>query len=160
MVVGESSFKEYLKLASIILFITAIAFFLANGDMVEFLRWFMGTFFLVFACFKFIGYEVFVVMFRGYDILAKKYRPYPYMYPFIELFLGILYILDLGPNFRDLFTIVLMSIGAYGVYEQNKKRNPIKCACLGNVIKLPLSTVSLIEDVGMGVMALAMLVLA
>jgi hypothetical protein len=44
------------------------------------------------------------------------------------------------------------------VAQELKRRAGIHCACLGNVIKLPLSTVSLVEDIGMGLMAAAMLV--
>jgi hypothetical protein len=50
-----------------------------------------------------------------------------------------------------------MGVGTIGVYQEIKKRSGVHRACLGNVIKLPLSTVSLIEDVGMGLMAMFML---
>lgn len=160
MIAGEHSKKEIIKFAVVILAIASTAF-LANwsGGLENYLRWFMAIFFLVFAGFKFLGYEMFVVMFRGYDILAKKYRPYAYAYPFIEFILGVLYFLDLVPVARELLTIIIMAIGTKGVWQEVKKRSGVHCACLGNIIKLPLSTVSLVEDVGMGLMALVMLVI-
>jgi hypothetical protein len=112
---------------------------------------------VVFATFKLIGYQMFALMFVGYDIIAKRLKPYAYAYPFIELGLGVLYLANLMPAARDIITVIVMAIGAIGVFQEIKKRRGIHCACLGNIIKLPLSTVSLIEDVGMGLMAVLML---
>ncbi len=130
-----------------------------TGGVENYLRWFMGIFFLVFAGFKFIGYEMFIEMFAGYDIVAKKYRKYAYIYPFIELALGVTCVLNMAPITREIAVIIVMGVSSVGVWREVKKRSGVHCACLGNVIKLPLSTVSLIEDVGMGLMAIAMLVL-
>lgn len=161
MVEGESSPKEYIKFAAVVVAITVIAWFLASnygaGGWTEYLRWFMGVFFLVFAGFKFIGYRMFALMFAGYDVVAKRFRAYAYAYPFIELGLAILYLGDLVPVGRDVATVIIMGIGSVGVFQEIKKRSGIHCACLGNVIKLPLSTVSLVEDIGMGLMAFVML---
>lgn len=160
MVEGEGTAKEYLKFAGVILTILIISIALNGGfgPWDEFLRWFMGVFFVVFAGFKFAGYKMFALMFAGYDIVAKRFKAYSYAYPFIELGLGLLYLLDLIPVSRDIAAIVVMGIGSVGVVQEIKKRSGIHCACLGNIIKLPLSTVSLVEDVGMGLMALLMLI--
>jgi hypothetical protein len=157
MVAGESSAKEYTKLALILLAIAFTAWSLHSGGWSDYLRLFMGVFFLVFASFKLIGFTMFAMMFAGYDIIAKKFRPYAYAYPFIELLLAFLYLVDMVPVLRDLLTLIVMSVGTIGVAQEIKKRSGIHCACLGNIIKLPLSTVSLVEDVGMGLMALVML---
>ncbi len=161
MIEGESSPKEYLKLAGVILGITLVAWWLTRnygaGGWMEFMRWFMGVFFLVFSAFKFIGYNMFTIMFAGYDVIAKRFKLYSYAYPFIELGLAVLYLADLWPAGRDLATLAIMGIGSVGVLQEVRRRSGVHCACLGNVIKLPLSTVSLAEDVGMGLMALTML---
>lgn len=163
MISAESSVKEYAKFALVIAAITVVScvLFLQFGEtgLQSYLRWFMGVFFIVFATFKFIGYEMFAVMYAGYDIVAKRFRPYAYAYPFIELGLGLLYVFNVMPNWRDLLTLIIMAVGSVGVSQEIKKRSSIHCACLGNVIKLPLSTVSLVEDVGMGLMALVMLIM-
>lgn len=121
------------------------------------MRWFMGGFFLVFGSFKLIGYENFVQMFPQYDVISQRYPIYKYLYPFIEVWLGVAYILDLVPYFRDAFTLAIMLIGAYGVAKGLAKRGNFHCACLGGIIKLPLSTVTLVEDLVMAVMAALML---
>jgi hypothetical protein len=163
MVEGESSPKEYLKFVLVILTITFISLLFNNkygtSSPMEYMRWFMGVFFLVFASFKLIGYQMFALMFAGYDIVAKRFKLYAYLYPFIELGLAILYLTNALPTTRDVLTVIIMGVGSIGVFQEIKKRSGIHCACLGNVIKLPLSTVSLVEDVGMGLMALTILLL-
>lgn len=163
MVEGESSTTEYLKFTAVIAVITAAAFILnvlyGSGGWQEYLRWFMGVFFVVFAGFKFVGYKMFAMMFAGYDVIAKRFKAYAYAYPFVELALGIMYLADIAPIPRDIATVLIMGIGSIGVVQEIKKRSGIHCACLGNVIKLPLSTVSLVEDVGMGAMAAVMLLI-
>lgn len=118
------------------------------------MRWFMGGFFLVFGSFKLIGYEMFVHMFPRYDIIGRRYKLYNYLYPFIEISLGVAYVLDVAPLLRDTVTLLIMSVGAYGVAKGLAQRGTsFHCACLGGVIKLPLSTVTLVEDIVMAVMA-------
>ena len=162
MVEGESSPLEYLKFALVILAITLISFWLAQSSgeptVANWLRWFMGVFFVVFASFKLIGYRLFVMMFVGYDIIAQRLKSYANLYPFIELGLGALYLFNLLAPWRDVATLVIMVVGSIGVFQEIRRRRGIHCACLGNVIKLPLSTVSLVEDVGMALMAVLMLI--
>lgn len=164
MVHSESSPKEYIKLGVVIAAIISVSFLLhsnfGDGGWMEFLRWFMGVFFVVFAAFKLVGYRMFAMMFAGYDVVAKRFKFYAYLYPFIELGLGVLYLANISPVARDVATLIIMSVSVIGVIQELKKRSGIHCACLGNVIKLPLSTVSFIEDAGMGVMALVMLLVA
>jgi len=158
---GEHSPIEIVKFVAVIGGIFLVSLVLTNtygpASLEGWSRWFMGVFFFVFASFKLIGYQMFALMFAGYDIVAKRIKAYAYAYPFIELGLAILYLGDITPSARDLLTVIIMGVGSIGVVQEIKKRSGIHCACLGNVIKLPLSTVSLIEDVGMGLMALGML---
>src|SRR5688572_9411606 len=52
---------------------------------------FMALFFMTFAAFKFINREEFAITYRTYDIIAGKFRPWAYAFPFIEAFLGLAY---------------------------------------------------------------------
>ena len=162
MVSAASNLKEYVKFTLVILgiFIVSIYLNLLFGtDAVDWRRYFMGTFFVVFAIFKFVGYQMFVEMFAGYDIVAKRAKIYSYLYPFIELGLGVLYLFNMLPVGRDLLTLIFMGVGSIGVIQEiYHRRSGVYCACLGNVIKLPLSTVSLVEDVAMALMATLMLI--
>lgn len=163
MVPAETNQREWFKLGGVyaVIFICAtIMAFVLGFDLQIWLEWFMGGFLIIFGSFKLIGYEMFVMMFPEYDPIASRSKAYTMVYPFIELFLGFLYVSNLLPVFRDLVTLVIFGIGAWGVlkYTNLHKDNPIQCACLGNVIKLPLSTVTLIEDVLMAGLSVIMLI--
>ena len=161
MVKSESSLKEYAKFGLVIWFIFLASLWPTYVDGLaspeEWMRYFMGFFLSTFAVFKLIGYDMFPVMFAQYDIVAKRSRFYAQTYPFIELGLGMLYLLGQGGRTRDTLMLIIAAIGSVGVWRAIAARKGVHCACLGNVIKLPLSTVALVEDLSMGVMALLML---
>jgi small basic protein len=117
---------------------------------------FMGFFLVVFALLKLFDLRGFADGFQMYDLLAKHFRPYALLYPFLELALGLAYLAFWQPVTVYLATIVLLGFGALGVISALRKNLDVHCACMGTALKVPLSTVALVEDVGMAVMALAM----
>jgi len=159
---SESSGLEYLKFYGVIAAILVVSGWLYGESEVsgveEYLRHLMGVFLVVFGGFKLAGYKMFTMMFAGYDLIAKKSRVYAQAYPFIELTLGLVYLLDWLPVLRDWLALAIFGVGTIGVFQEiYHRRSGVYCACLGNVIKLPLSTVSLVEDAAMVVMALFMI---
>lgn len=163
MVHATSNRQEWLKLGgvyAVIMICATIMSYVLGFDLQIWLEWFMGGFFIIFGSFKLIGYEMFVMLFPQYDPIAARSKVYTMMYPFIELFLGFLYVANLLPIFRDVLTLFIFGIGAWGVLQYTKKNQgeAIHCACLGNVIKLPLSTVTLIEDVLMAALSVIMII--
>lgn len=158
----DESPREYKKLAAVFGGILVMSLFLAwaRGFALErFLSDFMAVFFITFAAFKLYAIDDFVAAFRGYDIIAKRLRPYAYAYPFIEGLLGLLYLLLNNSFSLNLVTIVFTGVSAIGVMQELKNKSNIMCACLGTIIKLPLSKVSLIENLSMFVMAVIMILL-
>lgn len=126
-------------------------------------RWmqnFMGFFLVVFSMFKLFDLSGFADGFQMYDLLAKPFRPYAYIYPFIELALGLSYLAQLAPAITYSVTIVVMLWGAAGVFRALLKGLDLECACMGTILKVPLSTVALLEDLGMAAMAGAMLLMS
>ena len=121
---------------------------------------FMGFFLVVFSMFKFFNLEGFADGFQMYDLLAKPFRPYAYVYPFLELGLGLGYLSRWQPAWIYGATVVLMVFGALGVLRALAKGLDIECACMGTVLNVPLSTVALLEDLGMAVMAGGMFLMA
>lgn len=117
---------------------------------------FMGFFLTVFALLKLFDLPGFADGFQMYDLLARRVRPYAYVYPFLELTLGLAYLAFWQPVTVYILTIVLLGFGALGVISALRRGLDIQCACMGNVLKVPLSTVALLEDLGMALMALAM----
>jgi hypothetical protein len=118
---------------------------------------FMGFFLVVFSMFKFFDMEGFADGFQMYDLLAKRFRPYAYIYPFIELGLGLGYLSHRQPKLIYGATVIVLAFGSIGVVRALLKGLDIECACMGTVLHVPLSTVALIEDLGMAVMGAAML---
>ena len=67
------------------------------------------------------------------------------------------YLTHFNPLLTYWLTIGIMGFSAVGVIQAVASKTQIQCACLGTVFKLPMSTVTIIEDVGMVIMAAAML---
>ena len=120
---------------------------------------FMGGFFVLFSLFKMIDVKGFAEGYSTYDIVAKRSEIYAKTYPFIELALGLLYLIGIAPVATNILTLVLMSVGSIGVIQALRQKRTIQCACLGTALKLPMTKVTLAEDVGMGLMAFIMLFL-
>jgi len=117
---------------------------------------FMGLFLVIFAMLKLFNLSAFADGFQMYDLLAKPFRPYAFLYPFIELALGLGYLAGWRPALLYPVTVVVMVFGALGVMRSLMAGLDLQCACMGNILKVPLSTVSLSEDLGMAAMAAAM----
>ena len=122
-----------------------------------FMRVFMAGFFLTFSFFKMLDLKGFATSYAMYDIIAKKFNSWGYIYAFLELGLGIAFILGIVPIAVNAFTAVLMSVSLIGVLQSVLNKKKIQCACLGAVFNLPMSTVTIIEDALMIVMSIAML---
>jgi hypothetical protein len=120
---------------------------------------FMGFFLVVFSMFKFFDMPGFADGFQMYDLLAKPFRPYAYVYPFIELGLGLGYLSHWQPTIVYMATLIVMLWGALGVIRALIKGLNINCACMGTILKVPLSTVALLEDLSMAAMAGGMLLM-
>lgn len=158
----EESKREYLKLAAVLAAITLTSIFLAwarGFDLERFLSDFMAVFFIVFAGFKFVNLEEFAVTYRGYDMIAQRFPAWGYAFPFIEGALGVTYLIINQSLILNLITMVITGTAAIGVFKELQNKSNIMCACLGTIIKLPLSRVSLVEDVAMFIMAAVMIAL-
>ena len=121
----------------------------ATSGGFQWMRWmqhFMAGFFLVFCFFKLLDLRAFVDSYASYDIIAKRWKHWGYVYGFIELGLGIAYLIGFNPLVTNLITFVVMSVSIVGVLQSVLKKRKIRCACLGAVFNLPMSTVTVIED--------------
>ena len=115
---------------------------------------FMGLYFVVFSFFKMLNLNGFAESFRMYDLLASRSRLYAYVYPFIELVLGCLYLRNFSAYVVNMCSFLLMSFSSLGVLMALLQKRKIACACLGTFFNLPMSFVSLLEDLLMSSMAL------
>ena len=72
--------------------------------------------------------------------------------------LGVAYVTGFVPFATNLATLLVMSVSSVGVIQCLVNKRKIRCACLGTVFNLPMSTVTLVEDGLMIVMAAVALV--
>lgn len=114
---------------------------------------FMGYFFIFLSLFKFFDLRGFVDGFETYDLVTKHLRFYGYIYPFIEFGLGLGYLAQIYLLPLNWITLIVMLLSGIGVLKSLLSGQKIKCACLGTVLNVPLSSVSLLENFGMGIMA-------
>ncbi|MDO6413264.1 glutaredoxin [Sphingomonas sp. BIUV-7] len=122
-------------------------------------QWFIAFSMCVLAILKLRDIESFSSMFLGYDLLARRWLPYAYLYPFGEALAGLLMI---AGALRWLSIPIALFIGTIGAVSVIKAvyvdKRDLKCACVGGDSNVPLGFLSLTENVMMVVMALVMLV--
>ncbi len=135
----------------------SIAFGFGDGSAHGFMHGFMGIFLVVFALLKVFDLEGFKDGFAMYDLLARRVPAWGYVYPFVELALGLAYLAFLAPAVTYALTILVFAFGAVGVLLAVRKGLDMDCPCMGNILSVPLSTVTLTEDLAMVAMAALML---
>ncbi|HMJ47627.1 MAG TPA: MauE/DoxX family redox-associated membrane protein [Ferruginibacter sp.] len=157
---APSWFTTYRPVLTIAAYLLGITLLIEIPDAFHTDRWmanFMAGFFLVFSFFKLLNLDGFAESYATYDVIAKKLYMWGYMYAFIELGLGISYLLRWNPLITNTITFIIMNISLAGVLQSVLGKKKIQCACLGAVFNLPMSTVTIIEDAIMIGMSFVML---
>lgn len=159
----SSSLKTYLPVFLIFAYITAVTLGVqavsGSFNLIHWMNNFMAGFFLVFSFFKLLDVPAFASGYAGYDIIAKRWNGYGYLYPFIELGLGLAFLIPVCEKWANIATLIVMVISIIGVLQSVLNKRKIQCACLGAVFNLPMSTVTIIEDAVMIIMSAASLLL-
>ena len=157
----EKSKLQELKPLLIILTYISVASILMNYKnwiSSEAMLDFMGLFYIVFSFFKMLDLKGFPESFRMYDPLAKRLPIYGRIYPFIETGLGLMLLMRYEVKIALIITLFVLGITTIGVMKTLADKKSIKCACLGTVLKLPMTEATLIENLIMIVMAVSMLI--
>jgi len=122
------------------------------------LAWFIAFSMAVLALLKLQDVETFSSMFLNYDLLARRWVPYAYIYPYAEAFAGILMIAGVLVWLSAPVALFIGGIGAVSVFKAVYiDKRELKCACVGGASKVPLGFVSLTENLMMIGMAVWML---
>lgn len=124
-----------------------------NGFMLDF----MGLFYIVFSFFKLLDLKGFPESFRMYDPFAKVVPAYGWIYPFIEVVLGLMFLMRFQIDIALIVTLVILGITTFGVTKTLLDKKSIQCACLGTALKLPMTKATFIENAIMIVMAIFMI---
>ncbi len=138
----------------IVIGLIAIASFAAQNWMLAF----MGGFFTVFGAFKLLDVPAFADAYARYDVIAKMWKGWGLVYPFVETALGLAFLFHFHVPLLLWAALVVSVVGAVGVIQANLNKQTIQCACLGTVFQLPMSVVTIVENVGMAAMAAAMII--
>jgi copper chaperone CopZ len=158
--IGEAPTESITSAASFAPLLVAVALIgagsLASGGIDGFMARFMGGFFLVFGGLKLLDLRGFVSAYAMYDLLAARITAYGWVYPFLEVGLGLAYLAVPGEANLHLATLVLMAFSSVGVIRTVTRGEKLKCACMGTAFNLPMTTVTIVEDLGMAAMAAAM----
>ncbi|MEM8846661.1 MAG: heavy metal-associated domain-containing protein [Bacteroidota bacterium] len=142
------------------------AYLLAASFLLNYKDWstseamldFMGLFYIVFSFFKFLDLKGFPESFRMYDPLAKALPAYGWVYPFIELCLGLMFLMRTQISIALWVTVLILGITTIGVTKALLDKKTIRCACLGTALKLPMTEATFIENAVMLIMAVFMLI--
>jgi len=119
---------------------------------------FMGLFYVVFSFFKLLDLKGFPESFKMYDPIAKVIPLYGWVYPFIEVALGVMFLMRIETPIALIITLIVLGITTIGVTKTLLDKKSIQCACLGTALKLPMTKATFIENSIMIVMAIVMLI--
>ncbi|WP_299553309.1 MauE/DoxX family redox-associated membrane protein [Seonamhaeicola sp.] len=137
--------------------ITSVLLNYESWNTDSFMLDFMGLFYIIFSFFKLLDLKGFPQSFRMYDPLAKVMPIYSWIYPFIEVALGLMFLMRIEIPLALVVTLIILGITTIGVTRTLLNKKSIQCACLGTALKLPMTKATFIENSVMIVMALIML---
>lgn len=157
---GETSYKPVIAVFAMTALMAMAASFAVAGTPLTMRagEWFVSLSMCVLALLKLQNVEKFSTMFLNYDLLARRFVPYGYVYPFAEALAGLLMTAGALTWFAAPLALAIGGIGAVSVFKAVYiDRRALKCACVGGDSNVPLGFVSLTENVMMVAMAIWML---
>ncbi|QZH74034.1 MAG: glutaredoxin [Erythrobacter sp.] len=158
---GETSYTPVIALFAMTALMALGAAWVTTGQAVSVLsaEWFVSFSMCALAFLKLRDVEAFSTMFLNYDLLARRWVPYGYIYPFAEGLAGVLMTAKLLPWLSIPVALLIGGIGTVSVFKAVYiDKRELKCACVGGDSNVPLGFVSLSENLFMVGMALWMLV--
>ena len=138
-----TSKKPIVILSSVAMQISADEFLLKN-----FFMSYMGIFFVLFSFLKLLNVSGFSMTFKKYDLISKIIPGFAITYPFIELGLGIIFLAKIESVliYVNLLTLLFMISQSIGISKSLINSEQIQCACMGSAVDLPLSSLTIIEN--------------
>ncbi len=153
---GETSYTPIIAIFATTALMALALSWVAFGTLlsVRTFEWFIALSMTVLAIQKLQDVESFSTMFLNYDLLARRWVRYAYLYPFGEALAGILMLSGALIWLASPVAIIIGGIGAVSVFKAVYiDRRELKCACAGGDTNVPLGFVSLTENLmmlGMG----------
>ena len=154
-----TSYRPVIALFTVTALLALAASYAASGLAltVRSAEWFISFSMSVLALLKLQNVETFSTMFLNYDLLAKRWLPYGYIYPFAEGLAGVLMTAGVLTWLSVPIAFFIGTVGAVSVFKAVYiEKRELKCACVGGASNVPLGFVSLTENVMMIAMAIWM----
>jgi glutaredoxin len=154
-----TSYRPVIALFAMTALMALAASYAVSGDAftLRALQWFIAFSMTVLALLKLQNIETFSAMFLNYDLLARRWVPYSYIYPFAEGLAGVLMIAGALSWLSIPVALFIGSVGAVSVVKAVYiDKRELKCACVGGSSNVPLGFISLTENLMMVAMALWM----
>lgn len=156
----KQKFKTYYPLILIFgmtFLVPLLVLLMQRKDLTSWMPLAMGSTLVVISFFKFLDIAKFAEGFSTYDPLAKLIPSYGYVYPFVELGTGVLFLSGLVLQEAAMATIFFLGVTTLGVLQALRQKRTIQCACLGTIFNLPLTIITVIENTVMIAMSLMIL---
>src|SRR3569623_660082 len=154
-----TSYRPVIALFAVMALLALAASYAATGRAltVRSAEWFISFSMAVLALLKLQNIETFSTMFLNYDLLARRWVPYGYVYPFAEGLAGVLMTAGVLTWLSVPIALFIGTVGAVSVFKAVYiEKRELKCACVGGSSNVPLGFVSLTENVMMIAMAIWM----
>ena len=156
---GATSYRPVIALFTMTALMAMAANYAVTGSIatVRAAEWFIGMSMVVLALLKLQNVESFATMFLNYDLLAKRWVPYSYIYPVAEGIAGVLMVSGALAWLSVPIALFIGTVGAVSVFKAVYiDKRELKCACVGGSSNVPLGFISLTENLMMIAMALWM----
>ena len=153
---GETSYQPVLAIFGVALMLAlAISWYVFETVFtVQAAEWFVSLSMALLAIQKLQDLRSFSTMFLNYDLLARRWVRYGYIYPFGEALAGVLMVAHVLPIISVPVALFIGTVGAVSVFKAvYVDKRELKCACVGGNSNVPLGFVSLTENlfmIGMG----------
>ena len=153
---GETSYQPVLAIFGVAFMLAlAISWYVFETVFtVQAAEWFVSLSMALLAIQKLQDLRSFSTMFLNYDLLARRWVRYGYIYPFGEALAGILMVAHVLPIISVPVAMFIGTVGAVSVFKAvYVDKRELKCACVGGNSNVPLGFVSLTENlfmIGMG----------
>jgi glutaredoxin len=156
---GATSYRPVVVLFTLTAFAALAASYAVTGELltVRAAQWFIAFSMVVLAMLKLQDVEKFSAMFLNYDLLARRWVPYSYVYPYAEALAGVLMIAGALKWISVPVALFIGTVGAVSVFKAVYiDKRELKCACVGGSSNVPLGFISLTENLMMIAMAIWM----
>lgn len=156
----ETTYQPVIAIFAMTFLMAISAAYVVTGNLVSVLaaEWFIAFSMCALAIQKLQDVRSFSTMFLNYDLLARKWVRYGYIYPFGEALAGLLMIAGVLMWVAIPVALTIGTIGAISVLKAVYiDKRELKCACVGGDSNVPLGFISLTENLMMAGMAIWML---